>query len=121
MADARHTLKASSEVFMSLATVPPIEPGRIGEGRVLPNDLLSEQSTLGGMLLSQEAIAEVFEFVKADDFYAPKHETIFNAILALYSKGEPTDVITVTDELTKNGELVRAGGADYLHQLTSIV
>ncbi len=106
---------------MSLATVPPIEPGRIGEGRVLPNDLLSEQSTLGGMLLSQEAIAEVFEFVKADDFYAPKHETIFNAILALYSKGEPTDVITVTDELTKNGELVRAGGADYLHQLTSIV
>ena len=106
---------------MSLATVPPIEPGRIGEGRVLPNDLLSEQSTLGGMLLSQEAIAEVFEFVKADDFYAPKHETIFNAILSLYSKGEPTDVITVTDELTKNGELVRAGGADYLHQLTSIV
>jgi replicative DNA helicase len=73
------------------------------------------------MLLSQEAIAEVFEYVKADDFYAPKHETIFNAILSLYSKGEPTDVITVTDELTKNGELVRAGGADYLHQLTSIV
>jgi replicative DNA helicase len=73
------------------------------------------------MLLSQEAIAEVFEYVKGDDFYAPKHETIFNAIMALYSKGEPTDVITVTDELTKNGELVRAGGADYLHQLTSIV
>ncbi|MEY4320723.1 MAG: hypothetical protein RLZZ471_664 [Actinomycetota bacterium] len=106
---------------MSLTSVPPIEPSRIGEGRVLPNDLLSEQSTLGGMLLSQEAIAEVFEYVKADDFYAPKHETIFNAILSLYSKGEPTDVITVTDELTKNGELVRAGGADYLHQLTSIV
>ncbi len=106
---------------MSLASLPPIEPARIGEGRVLPNDLLSEQSTLGGMLLSQEAIAEVFEFVKAEDFYAPKHETIFNAILSLYSKGEPTDVITVTDELTKNGELVRAGGADYLHQLTSIV
>ena len=106
---------------MSLTSVPPIEPSRIGEGRVLPNDLLSEQSTLGGMLLSQEAIAEVYEYVKADDFYAPKHETIFNAIMALYSKGEPTDVITVTDELTKNGELVRAGGADYLHQLTSIV
>ena len=50
---------------MSLVT--PIEPARIGEGRTLPNDLLSEQSTIGGMLLSQEAIAEVFEFVKADD------------------------------------------------------
>jgi len=104
-----------------MSLVAPIEPTRIGEGRTLPNDLLSEQSTIGGMLLSQEAIAEVFEYVKADDFYAPKHETIFNAILSLYSKGEPTDVITVTDELTKNGELVRAGGADYLHQLTSIV
>jgi len=104
-----------------MSLIAPIEPARIGEGRILPNDLLSEQSTIGGMLLSQEAIAEVFEYVKADDFYAPKHETIFNAILALYSKGEPTDVITVTDELTKNGELVRAGGADYLHQLTSIV
>lgn len=101
--------------------MPPIEPARIGEGRTLPNDLLSEQSTIGGMLLSQEAIAEVFEYVKAEDFYAPKHETIYNAILSLFSKGEPTDVITVTDELTKNGELVRAGGADYLHQLTSIV
>lgn len=103
---------------MSLASVPAMP---VGEGRMLPNDLLSEQSTIGGMLLSQEAIAEVFEVVKADDFYAPKHETIFNAILSLYSRGEPTDVITVTDELTKNGELVRAGGADYLHQLTSIV
>ena len=103
---------------MSLASVPTMPAG---EGRMLPNDLLSEQSTIGGMLLSQEAIAEVFEVVKADDFYAPKHETIFNAILSLYSRGEPTDVITVTDELTKNGELVRAGGADYLHQLTSIV
>ena len=106
---------------MSLASVPANEAPRIGEGRMLPNDNLSEQSTLGGMLLSQEAIAEVFEYVKGDDFYAPKHETIFNAIMALYSKGEPTDVITVTDELTKNAELVRAGGADYLHQLTSIV
>lgn len=104
-----------------MSLVPPVEAARIGEGRTLPNDLLSEQSTIGGMLLSQEAIAEVFEFVKADDFYAPKHETIFNAILSLYSKGEPTDVITVTDELIKNGDLVRAGGADYLHQLTSIV
>ena len=104
---------------MSIAPFAPEAP-RTSE-RVLPNDMLAEQSTIGGMLLSQEAIAEVFEFVKADDFYAPKHETIFNAILSLYSKGEPTDVITVTDELTKNGELVRAGGADYLHQLTSIV
>jgi replicative DNA helicase len=83
--------------------------------------MLAEQSTLGGMLLSQEAVAEVFEVCKGGDFYAPKHELIFEAIVSLYGKGEPTDVITVTDELTKQGNLVRAGGADYLHTLTSIV
>lgn len=92
-----------------------------GNQRMQPNDMLAEQSTLGGMLLSAEAIAEVFEVTKANDFYAPKHETIFDAIVSLYGKGEPTDVITVTAELTKSGNLVKAGGADYLHTLTSIV
>ncbi|MEN9606371.1 MAG: hypothetical protein RL605_199 [Actinomycetota bacterium] len=96
------------------------DPVRNSE-RVLPHDMLAEQSTLGGMLLSQEAVAEVFEEVRARDFYAPKHELIFEAILTLFSKGEPTDVITITDELMKNGKLVQAGGADYLHTLTSIV
>jgi len=105
---------------MTLASVAPIEPTR-GNERMLPNDILAEQSTLGGMLLSQEAIAEVFEYVKGKDFYAPKHEVIFEALFILYAKGEPTDVITVTDELTKQGNLTRAGGADYLHSLTSIV
>jgi replicative DNA helicase len=73
------------------------------------------------MLLSQEAVAEVHEIVRGTDFYAPKHEVIYNAIIGLFGRGEPTDVITVTDELTKQGNLVRAGGADYLHQLTSVV
>ena len=96
------------------------DPVRNSE-RVLPHDMLAEQSTLGGMLLSQEAVAEVFEEVRSRDFYAPKHELIYEAILALFSKGEPTDVITVTDELMKTGKIVQAGGADYLHTLTSIV
>ena len=106
---------------MSLAAVPPVDPGRGSEQRMLPNDMLAEQSALGGMLLSSEAVAEVQENVKGADFYAPKHEIIYEAVLTLFSKGEPTDVITVTDELTKAGNLVKAGGADYLHTLTSIV
>jgi replicative DNA helicase len=73
------------------------------------------------MLLSQDAVADVFEYIGSHDFYAPKHELIFGAIYALYGRGEPTDVITVTAELTRNGNLVRAGGADYLHSLTSVV
>jgi replicative DNA helicase len=104
---------------MSLAAVQ--QPDFGNQARVLPSDLLAEQSTVGGMLLSQEAVAEVFEQVKGSDFYAPKHEIIFDAIVNLYGRGEPTDVITVTDELTKQGNLVRAGGADYLHTLTAIV
>jgi replicative DNA helicase len=87
----------------------------------LPNDTQAEQSVLGGMLLSQDAVADVFEYIGSHDFYAPKHELIFSSIYALYGRGEPTDVITVTAELTRTGNLVRAGGADYLHSLTSVV
>jgi replicative DNA helicase len=73
------------------------------------------------MLLSKDAVADVVEVVRGADFYIPKHEIVFDAILTLYSHGEPTDVIAVTDELTKSGELSRAGGADYLHTLTALV
>src|SRR3546814_20504421 len=88
--------------------------------RTPPHDLLAEQSALGGMLLSKDAVADVIETLRGADFYVPKHELIFEAILSLYSHGEPTDVVAVTDELIKTGELQRAGGADYLHTLTSI-
>ncbi|GAA0425836.1 replicative DNA helicase [Leifsonia naganoensis] len=99
--------------------VPATEPRNTE--RTPPHDLLAEQSALGGMLLSKDAVADVVEVVRGTDFYIPKHEIIYDAILSLYSHGEPTDVITVTDELTKLGELSRAGGAEYLHTLTSLV
>ncbi len=97
------------------------EPRDARGDRVPPHDLLAEQSAIGGMLLSKDAAADVLEGVKGSDFYIPKHELIFDAIVSLYSRGEPTDVIAVTDELTKQGELSRAGGPEYLHELTSIV
>jgi replicative DNA helicase len=106
-------------------TIARIGGDAVGEGaaadRVPPHDLLSEQSVLGGMLLNKDAVAAVVEEVQAGDFYLPKHELIFDAILMLYSAGEPTDVIAVTDALTKAGTLTRAGGAEYLHTLTGIV
>jgi replicative DNA helicase len=73
------------------------------------------------MLLSKDAVADVIEIIRGRDFYHPKHEIIFDAILSLYSHGEPTDVITVAEELTKTGLLQRAGGADYLHSVVSVV
>ena len=94
--------------------------GRPGD-RTPPHDLLAEQSAIGGMLLSKDAVADVVEVVRGADFYIPKHEIIFDAVLSLYSHGEPTDVIAVADELTKTGELTRAGGAEYLHTLTALV
>lgn len=106
-------------------SIADIQEERLGGSReperTPPNDLLAEQSTLGGMLLSKDAVADVIESLRGVDFYVPKHELIFDAILSLYAQGEPTDVVAVTDELIKTGDLQRAGGADYLHTLTSIV
>lgn len=106
---------------MSLAHLESAEVPDRSHERTMPHDLLAEQSALGGMLLSKDAVADVVEALRGPDFYVPKHEVIYEAILALYSRGEPTDVITVTDELTKTGDLKRAGGAEYLHTLVSIV
>jgi replicative DNA helicase len=89
--------------------------------RVPPQDLDAEQSVLGGMLLSKDAIADVVELLKGHDFYRPAHETIYQAILDLYAKGEPADPITVAAELTKRGEITKVGGASYLHTLVQTV
>jgi len=96
-------------------------PEGTGDTRVPPNDQAAEMSTLGGMLLSSDAIADVLELVKAEDFYFPKHEIIFNAINTLFSRQEPTDVIMITDQLTREGNLNKIGGASYLHTLESSV
>ncbi len=89
--------------------------------RTPPQDIPAEQSVLGGMLLSKDAIADVVEVVRATDFYKPAHQTIFDVVVDLYGKGEPADPITVSAELTRQGEIGRVGGAPYLHTLLSSV
>ena len=89
--------------------------------RTMPHDDVAEQSVLGGMLLSKDAIADVVESLRASDFYKPAHETIYEAILSLYGHGSPADAITVADELKKRGELTPVGGAAYLHTLIALV
>ncbi len=89
--------------------------------RTPPQDLIAEQSVLGGMLLSKDAIADVIEIIRERDFYRPAHELIYDAVLDLYSRGEPADAVTVSAELTKRGDIARAGGAPYLHTLISSV
>lgn len=90
--------------------------------RTPPHDDTAEQSVLGGMMLSKDAIADVVEVIGGGaDFYKPAHESIYEAIIHLYGHGEPADAITVADELTKRGELNRVGGAAYLHSLIASV
>ncbi|WP_267900877.1 replicative DNA helicase [Actinomadura craniellae] len=89
--------------------------------RTPPHDMVAEQCVLGGMLLSQDAIAEVVETLRTADFYRPAHQTIYDAILDLYGRGEPADAVTISAELTKRGQIGRVGGAPYLHTLISSV
>ena len=98
----------------------PEEP-RDSVDRTPPNDIAAEQSVLGAMLLSKDAIADVVETLRADDFYRPSHATLFDVVLDLYGRGEPADAVTVASELTKVGEITRVGGASYLHTLVSMV
>ncbi|MSW44134.1 MAG: intein-containing replicative DNA helicase, partial [Actinobacteria bacterium] len=92
-----------------------------GQDRTPPNDIAAEQSVIGAMLLSKDAIADVVEVVREGDFYRPAHQTIYSAILDLYGKGEPADAVTVAAELAKSGDIARIGGATYLHTLVSMV
>ena len=90
-------------------------------GRQPPQDLAAEQSVLGGMLLSKDAIADVLERLRPGDFYRPAHQNVYDAILDLYGRGEPADAVTVAAELDRRGTLRRIGGAPYLHTLISTV
>ena len=89
--------------------------------RTPPQDERAEQSVLGGMMLSKDAVADVIEVIRSQDFYRPAHEMVYEAVVDLYGRGQPTDVVAVADELTKRGELSRVGGHGYLHTLISSV
>ncbi len=105
-------------VHVSVAELPSSYEG---PDRTPPQDIAAEQSVLGAMMLSKDAIADVVEVIRETDFYRPAHATIYGAILDLYGKGEPADAVTVSHELTQVGELSRIGGAPYLHTLVSMV
>ncbi|MEZ0053765.1 replicative DNA helicase [Mycobacterium sp. MAA66] len=97
------------------------EPPGEEYGRQPPQDMAAEQSVLGGMLLSKDAVADVLERLRPGDFYRPAHQNVYDAILDLYGRGEPADPITVAAELDRRGLLKRIGGAPYLHTLISTV
>ncbi|GEE00743.1 hypothetical protein nbrc107696_11890 [Gordonia spumicola] len=99
----------------------PGAPPREDYGRQPPQDLQAEQSVLGGMLLSKDAVADVLERIRPGDFYKPAHQAVYDAVLELYGRGEPADAVTVSAELERRGDLRKVGGAPYLHTLISTV
>ncbi|WP_160011150.1 replicative DNA helicase [Nocardioides sp. AX2bis] len=96
---------------------PSSSPG----ARTPPQDMAAEQSVLGAMLISKDAIADVSEVLRGPDYYRPSHETIHDAVIDLFGRGEPVDMVTVSAELQRQGHLQRVGGAPYLHTLASNV
>lgn len=89
--------------------------------RTPPHDTAAEQAVLGAMMMSSSVADEVTEVLVGSDFYEPKHETIYDAVIALMSSSRAADAITVADELTKRGVLTMVGGAVYLHDLLASV
>ena len=81
-----------------------------GSGRVPPHNLEAEESLLGAMLLSKDAIASAVETVRPEDFYKPAHGHLFEAIQSLYGQGEPVDPVTVAEELRRANLLEALGG-----------
>jgi replicative DNA helicase len=86
-----------------------------------PQDVVAEQSVLGAMLISRDAISDVADILDGGDFYRPAHETIYRTILDVHAAGSPVDAITINDALTKSGEIARIGGMAYTHELASTV
>jgi replicative DNA helicase len=90
---------------------PQLSAPQGGYDRTPPYSLEAEVSVLGSMLLSSDAISEVAELVKPEDFYRGAHRTMFEAMRDLYDKGEPVDSVTLADELQHRGKLEDVGGA----------
>ena len=85
--------------------------------KVPPHDLEAEQAVIGSMLTDKEAVVSAIEFLSDNDFYREDNKLIFSAMMNLYGKGEPIDIITLKTELASMGKLEAIGGLEYLAEL----
>lgn len=94
---------------------------KLPDGKLPPQNLEAEVSLLGAVLIDEDVLTRVSDKVTADDFYDPRHELIFGAMLKLYERHKPVDLLTLSDELGKHENLEDAGGSEYLTELTNQV
>lgn len=90
-------------------------------GKVPPQNLDAEMSLLGAVLIDDEVLADISEHVTAKDFYDKRHGIVYGAMMRLYEKHKPVDLLTLTDELKRKKELETVGGSAYLTDLTNYV
>ena len=86
-------------------------------GKIPPHDVEAEQAILGCMLTDRDSVLSAMEVLKVDDFYREDNKAIYDAMLSLYSRAEPIDIITVKSELVQNGKFDQVGGLEYLAML----
>ena len=96
----------------------PIDSIGTVEERIPPHNPDAERSVLGAALLSQDALYDVLETVRPDDFYDPNHKEIFSVIFELGRRNAPVDALTVSEELDKRGSLQMVGGRSYVAGLS---
>ncbi len=89
--------------------------------RMPPQNIDAEQAVLGAMLIKKEAIAEVSQLLRPEDFYRDAHKIIYEAMLALFNRNEPADIVTVTNYLDKENKLDKVGGITFVRALANIV
>lgn len=110
--------------FSDIPSMPPMPPEEEMSGtaqRVPPQNVEAEQAVLGSILLKPRAFGDVLETLKTTHFYLKSHQIIYEAMLDLFEKNEPHDLLTITNYLRDNNNLANVGGPGYLAQLTSIV
>ena len=86
-------------------------------GKISPNDVEAEQAVIGSMLTDKEAVSAAIEVLKPEDFYREDNRIIFEAILSLYGRSEPIDIITLKSELSSMGKFEAVGGLEYIAEL----
>jgi replicative DNA helicase len=90
-------------------------------GKIPPQNLDAEMSLLGAVLIDEETLADISEHVKPHDFYDKRHGLIYDAMMRLYEKHKPVDLLTLTEELKKKNDIETIGGSAYLTELTNYV
>lgn len=93
----------------------------VAQARIPPHDEQAEASVLGAILIDKDALSDVIDFLRPDYFYNDSHGYIFSAILSLFEKHEPVDIVTVTSQLKKMGKYKDVGGSTFLIELTNVV